>query len=110
MARLCQDKIMTRVLIIFCLGLALISLLGNAWSWEDNNDIFGNDYGLLSPMEHDAYGPGIHSDATGRPFKFKTFDGEDIGIFKVKPDAYGPGVGMDEFGRPVRAVPLDEDW
>jgi hypothetical protein len=43
-----------------------------------------------------------------RPFKFKTFDGQDVGIFDVKPNAYGPGIGMDEFGRPVRPVPLNQ--
>jgi hypothetical protein len=41
-------------------------------------------------MKHDAYGPGIHSDATGRPFKFKTFDGQDVGIFDVKPNPDKP--------------------
>ncbi len=100
---------MRKVKLLAILGIFLaasIFLAGNVYSVD--NDIFGNDYGLLSPMKPNAYGPGIHSDATGRPFKFKTFDGQDVGIFKVKPNAYGPGVGMDEFGRPVRAVPLNE--
>ena len=80
--------------------LAVLFMVGYAYGQDD--------YGLLSPMEHDAYGPGIHSDATGRPFKFKTFDGQDVGIFDVKPNAYGPGIGMDEFGRPVHPEPLNQ--
>lgn len=62
-------------------------------------------YGLLSPYKPNAYGPGINSDATGRPFVWKpegagpqTFDP----FLKVKPDAYGLGVSMDQYGRPVR--------
>jgi len=84
--------------------LVVLFLAGYAYG----QDIFGNDYGLLSPMERDAYGPGIHSDGTGRPFKFETFDGQDVGIFDVEPNAFGPGVGMDEFGRAVRPVPFDK--
>jgi len=76
-------------------------ILGN------NNDILSNDYGFLSPMTPDAYGPGIHSDATDGPFKFNTFDGYDVRIFKVEPIAYGLGLEIDEFGRPVQAMPLD---
>ena len=49
----------------------------------------------------DAYGPGINSDATGRPFIWKPdFGGPALG--PIKPDAYGPGIGMDATGRPVR--------
>lgn len=97
------------ILTVFLVGF-LFTMAGSSYCWEDNNDVFGNDYGLLSPMKHNAYGPGIHSDATGRPFKFETFDGKDVQIFKAKPNAYGPGIGMDEFGRPVRAKPLDRGW
>jgi hypothetical protein len=60
--------------------------------------------GLLGPYRRNAYGLGMHSDATGRPFTFRTQDGEDVGG-RVKVDAYGPGVHMDTFGRPVFAVP-----
>jgi len=74
-------------------------------SYAYGQDIFGNEHGLLPPMQRDAYGSGIHSDGTGRPFKFKTFDGQDVGIFDVESNAYGPGISMDEFGRPVRPVP-----
>ena len=65
-------------------------------SW-DNQDLF------LRPHQRDAYGPGIHSDATGRPFGWQTKNGQLVqpGI-RVQPDAYGLGVGMDQYGRPVK--------
>ncbi|HBP86129.1 MAG TPA: hypothetical protein DD706_00355 [Nitrospiraceae bacterium] len=60
---------------------------------------------FLGPITPNAYGPGINSDATGRPFTYQPdfgasgFPGPTL---KVKPNAYGPGVGMDQYGRPVR--------
>ena len=59
----------------------------------------------LGPVKENVYGPGIHSDGTGRPF---VWEGQVPGSSyrpsgPVKPDAYGPGVGMDKTGRPVRA-------
>ncbi len=68
-------------------------------------DLNSSSPGLLGPGRANAYGPGIHSDATGRPFMWRTEDGQSV-IGGVKPNAYGPGVGMDQFGRPVRAKPL----
>ena len=61
--------------------------------------------GLIGPGRADAYGPGIHADATGRPFSWRTQDGS-LAFGRVKENAYGLGVGMDQFGRPVRARPL----
>ena len=55
--------------------------------------------------EHDAYGPGVHSDATGKPFEWKTQDGQTSHSNKIESDAYGLGVGMDEYGRPVKPSP-----
>jgi hypothetical protein len=59
---------------------------------------------LLSPITPNAYGPGLNSDGTGRPFIWRP-QGENGPLFdpllKVKPDAYGPGIGMDQYGRPV---------
>ncbi len=60
--------------------------------------------GLLGPGKANKFGPGIHSDATGKPFVWKTKKGE-IYRSPVKENAYGLGVGMDEYGRPVRAKP-----
>lgn len=57
--------------------------------------------GFLGPATPNAYGPGINSDATGRPFIWRPdFGGPALG--PIQPNAYGPGVGMDATGRPVR--------
>jgi hypothetical protein len=46
-----------------------------------------------------AYGPGIHTDATGRAYEDSP---RDAWVFEpVVPNAYGPGVGSDRLGRPV---------
>jgi hypothetical protein len=66
---------------------------------------FGLRYGYLGPATPNAYGPGIHSDATGRPFMWQPQFG-GLGFpdptLQVQPNAYGLGVGMDQYGRPVR--------
>lgn len=59
---------------------------------------------LLGPAKPNAYGPGLHSDATGRPFEWRTQEGETVRE-DVRPNAYGPGIGMDVYGRPVHATP-----
>ena len=59
---------------------------------------------LLGPVNTDTYGPGLHSDATGRPFTFRTQDGQQTNG-PVQQDGYGLGVHMDQYGRPVYAVP-----
>jgi hypothetical protein len=60
----------------------------------------------MEPYQEDAYGPGVHSDATGRPFQWETEDGQTVPPGSdVEPDTYGPGVGTDEYGRPVRPEP-----
>jgi hypothetical protein len=57
--------------------------------------------GFLGPGIESAYGPGVHSDATGRPFIWTPdFGGPALG--PITPNAYGPGIGMDGTGRPVR--------
>lgn len=55
-------------------------------------------------MKSDAYGPGLHSDSTGRAFRFRTQDGDSV-MGPVDIDAYGLGVHMDQYERPVEAVP-----
>jgi len=57
----------------------------------------------LEPYQSDAYGPGINSDATGRPFVWETEPGygSEDPLAAVRPDSYGPGIGMDQYGRPV---------
>jgi hypothetical protein len=63
-----------------------------------------NAGGFLEPYQSDAYGPGINSDATGRPFSWQplTGNGPADPLSNVRPDAYGPGIGMDQYGRPVQ--------
>jgi len=64
-----------------------------------------NGGALFTPITPNAYGPGLNSDATGRPFVW-TLQGSHSAVpdptLRVKPNAYGPGVGMDQYGRPVR--------
>jgi hypothetical protein len=74
---------------------------------NDNNTMMhSTQQGYLIGKYHkNAYGLGVHSDGTGRAFKWQTSDGEDVDIFKVEPNGYGRGVGKDEFGRPVYANP-----
>lgn len=60
---------------------------------------------FLNSVTPNAYGPGINSDATGRPFTYQPEFGSGGGQLKVKPNAYGPGIGLDQYGRPVRAQP-----
>lgn len=61
--------------------------------------------GLLGPGRANVYGPGIHSDATGRPFTWRTDQGQ-MSFGQVRENAYGLGVGMDQFGRAVMPRPL----
>jgi hypothetical protein len=67
-----------------------------------------NADGYLRPYQPNAYGPGINSDASGRPFRWETSpgDGPADPLSRVNPDGYGPGRGMDQYGRPVQPVPL----
>ena len=67
-------------------------------SWNNRNIFMG-------PYKHDAYGPGIHSDAIGRPFQWET-ENDDKVLGPVKKDAYSVGMVMDQYGRPVKPGPL----
>lgn len=60
---------------------------------------------FMPGYQEDAYGLGVHSDAYGQAFQWRTEDGRvvDPGT-SVTPDVYGPGLGMDQYGRPVRAT------
>lgn len=60
--------------------------------------------GLLPDYNHDAYGYGSHSDATGRPFTYRTRRGRKV-YGPVNQNGYGLGVHTDQYGRPVYAVP-----
>jgi len=65
---------------------------------------------LLGPVQNNAYGLGVHSDATGRPFQWAPLPSHNPTgyvdpLLQVTPNAYGPGIGMDQYGRPVTAHP-----
>jgi hypothetical protein len=106
---------------LFSLFVAMMILSGTAWAFDDGFDSeFGKKkqkgfmdfdspatsrdggFTVLPPFQRDAYGPGIYSDGTGKPFMWKPDMGAPDPLSKVKPDVYGPGIGADEYGRPVR--------
>ena len=70
----------------------LVAIGANAQTWE-TDPAFG--------AKRNAFGPGIHMDATGRPYKDNPGAGGPA-LEPVHPNVYGPGVGMDATGRPVR--------
>ena len=89
-----------------CLYFTLIYLNQSAPNSTGFDHSWGNQDTFLRPYRKDAYGPGLHSDATGRPFRWRTKDGQLVPPGgRVRPDAYGLGVGMDQFGRPVKPEP-----
>jgi hypothetical protein len=94
------------VLVIVLFACSTAQAQGTYGSYQPGSapNELGPGNGLLGPITPNAYGPGIHSDATGRPFQWRTQQGEEA-QGPVKPDAYGLGVGMDQYGRPVRANP-----
>lgn len=67
----------------------------------------------LGQVRPNAYGPGIHSDATGQPFTYvprqrQHTDSQlhqDIGSHQrqpvIKPHVYGPNNGMNQYGQMV---------
>jgi tetratricopeptide (TPR) repeat protein len=66
------------------------------------NSSWNNQHTYMGPYYNDAYGP----DATGRPFQWKTRDGQTVPPgSKVEPNVYGLGVGKDKYGRPVKTEP-----
>jgi hypothetical protein len=88
--------------IIFPLTIAILLAGDKEYGFAVSSD------GFLPPARHDAYGPGIDADASGRPFFWapKT-EGPSAppvspdSTLHVRPDAYGPGMGADQYGRPV---------
>lgn len=85
-------------LCLACVMLASFSLPAFAGNYHRNNDDT-----LTRPYNRDTYGPGINSDATGRPFHWETNDGQAVAPgTRVDPDGYGYGVGRDEYGRAVK--------
>lgn len=91
-------KVIAVILLIPVFAVAVV--LAGIGSRSNHNTNYVNP-----GYQEDAYGPGIHSDQYGRPFKWQTQDGQSDPFLKVKPNAYGPGIGSDQYGRPVKAVP-----
>ncbi|MCX6353505.1 MAG: hypothetical protein NTZ78_01215 [Candidatus Aureabacteria bacterium] len=94
--------------------LAVMVLIATAAMGEDEgNYTFGvTDDGLLPPARRNAYGPGIDSDAAGRPFSWAPKDQPHEGsqnvpnpALDIVPDGYGLGVGRDQYGRPMERRP-----
>ena len=73
--------------------------------WQPTDTYEAAPYnGMLDPLEGDVFGPGIGKDVTGRPFEWRTDQGDRMPAgTRVKPNVFGPGIGMDQYGRPVRA-------
>ena len=90
-----RECVMRFVLVVLTL---LLPVKVNAQQFERP----GN--GFLEPFQPNTYGPGINSDATGRPFSWQPLPGNGPAdpLSPVRPDVYGPGVGMDQYGRAVR--------
>lgn len=90
--------VLISLVLVFLGSFQLMAQDKGVWSkpsWDRSDTI-------LSPSKQDAYGPGINSDVTGRPYTWETRDGQTVPADQVKPDAYGHGVGQDQFGRPVK--------
>lgn len=93
-------------------AFAILCAMSLACAAEDGRYGFGvSSDGMLPPARKNAYGPGMDSDATGRPFYWAPKDqpasapSQPDPTLHVKPDAYGPGTGMDQYGRPVERRP-----
>jgi hypothetical protein len=79
-----------RTLITATLVSVLLGNIVHAQTWL-TDPAFG--------ARRDAYGPGVHMDATGRAYHDNP---SDAWIFEpVRPNVYSPGVGSDSLGRPV---------
>lgn len=98
-------------MIIFSIAFASVCFAqGNRHKHQGQSGFdhsWGNDKTYMRPYRPNAYGPGIHSDSTGRPFQWETEDGQ-ISNGRVKTDGYGLGVGRDEYGRPVKPKAFGE--
>ena len=63
---------------------------------------------IVGPVTNDAYGPGVHMDATGRMVKVVPLNGgQSVFPIRVTKHRYAPWVYMDEFGRAVTIKPFD---
>ena len=72
-----------------------------ARQWERTHVPTPGVHPYLWPINPNVYGPGINSDATGKPFTWSTPGGQFDPLLKPQPRSYGPGIGMDQYGRPL---------
>ena len=93
-----------QIILMIKVALKLISITGRAAL--KILGIIKNTY--ITPYKNDAYGPDVHSDASGKPFEWETQDGKSSNSKKVKRDGYGLGVGMDEYRQASQTWGLDE--
>jgi hypothetical protein len=98
-----MKKIILIALVLLFLGSTQLLMAESKNGYGFKNSLKRQE-SLLPPYQQDTYGPGINSDATGKPSTWQTNDGQTVQPgTKVKPDVYGPGVGQDEYGRSVKA-------
>lgn len=102
---------MNGIVFLCCLLLSACAFYQKAYEFREQHgparstsSVVSTDSDLVGPVRLDAYGPGLHSDGTGRPFSYRTRDGR-LAVGTVVPDGYGPGVHKDQSGQPVYAVP-----
>jgi len=71
------------------LCLAATAAADGEWLWTNRAD----------GARRNAYGPGTHMDAMGRPYTDNPYN---AWVFEpLRPNAYGPGVDSDTLGRAV---------
>jgi hypothetical protein len=90
---------------IFFAIVVLVATISYAGSFRQNRGLgssWNNNQTFTQPYKHNAYGQGIHSDSTGKPFQWETQDRQITTFEKVRPNGYGDGIGMDIYGRPVK--------
>ncbi|MGD9202668.1 MAG: hypothetical protein PVI26_13990 [Chitinispirillia bacterium] len=98
----------TLLIIVFTFCCISLSFGGSSFfkteSHKHENDTYNHPNQGYKP---NRYGLGVHSDNYGRPFQWKTQQGETVrGFIKVDPHGYGPGISKDQFGRPVTRKPF----
>jgi hypothetical protein len=87
--------------LILLLGATSLATAGELAPWMTDPP-FG--------ARRDAYGPGVHMDATGGVYRDSVPDAWQFPPFR--PDAYGPGLGSDNTGRlvvPERGVRVGDE-
>ena len=85
--------------------LAVLAVLGclylfTGFSWAQ---LYPSQPPLFEPFQQNAYGPGINSDATGRPFYWQGRAEQPGPDVTIQPgiNRYGYGQSSDQYGRPI---------